>query len=299
MKEKNQYMKAVLSILPFTHHRRVIKELYKDLQEIENLSEVGTPEEYVSKIEPKKVVINQYYYYRYSAILQIVLATIIGTLFIGYLFQFILFPSLNLSEMILFLVPRSINALAQGFLWVTISFIIFQYLELPFHASVDQQSRSTSLRHDWTIFKIVFFTFMITLVSFIPDVFIWKVQGSSPIFNLKTLEHFQYYLVLIFVLILFKSIIRIYQSRLDYRSAMLYSICNLLSLLFIVGVMNYPNVFSQDFILYIERDLPMVFQLGNYLSSFSSLIGWAIILIYLVDTAIVLYRGLKNDREDV
>lgn len=299
MKQDDQYIKAVLSILPFTHHKRVKRDLCKELQGIEDISELGSPEEYVSRIELIKVVITQQYYYRYSAILQIVLGTILVSLFGGYLFQYFLFPSIHFSEIILFLVPRSINALAQGFLWVTLSFMVFQFLDLPFHAIVEQQSKLTSFRHHWTLCKIIFFTFIVTLVSFIPDIFIWKLQGSYPIFNLQTLEHFQYYLVLIFVLILFKSIIRIYQSRLDYRSAMLYSICNLLSLLFIVGVMNYPNIFSQGFILYVERDLPMIFQMGSYLSSFSSLIGWVIILIYLVDTAIVLYRGLKNDREDV
>lgn len=304
-----RYVKAVLAIVPIYQRRNVKLELQNKIKSEEDWKSMGTPDQYVQNLRKGSSLVDLHYFSRYECILQLILGIMIGSLMVGYSIHFYLYPMNSFSEAIIYMVPRGINALGEGFLWVTLSFIAFQYLRLPF-VYLESTSFSEALlmelpdqryyrRHIWTILKLVLFTFLITLLLFTPEIMVFEPFIGSTIFNMSNIENLQYYFTLVYVLILFKSIIRIYQTRIDYRSAMLYSICNLLTLLFIIGMMNYPQMFNPDFIVLLEVDFPRLFHISNIIVDSSLFISWYFILLYLIDTANVLYKGLKNDKENL
>jgi hypothetical protein len=277
------------------------------------LAELGEPSALAEKfIDHKGFIIGPRNYYNYMLVLKIVIGCTLLVVSIEYVLKLIFSPGgFDFIKIVFRYLSGLLSGAVQGFIWVTIVFLIFDYIgfkadknsvkgkpwslsnlpELPEKKALIPKSES--------IFSIVFSTLFIMVVYFAPQYLSVYIPDSNshytitPIFDLEVLSSFRPLLFAIFLITLIKEVLKLISGRWGLRLGLAVTGLNAAALILTLIIFRNTAIFNSS--------LPAVFD------SFANLkveaeSGWVIfkewffivfIVGYGIDTLVALIKGIK------
>jgi hypothetical protein len=289
-------------------------DIYDEKQRVEKvLSELGEPSALAEKyIDHKGFIIGPKNYYNYMIVLKIVLGCTLLVISIEYVLRFVFSTGgIELFKLIFRYISSLLSGSVQGFIWVTIVFLIFDYIGFKTGKnSVDGKTWSLAnlpeipekkalIPKGESIFSIVFSTIFIMVVYFAPQYLSIYIKGNDshysiiPLFNLEVLNTCKFLLLAIFLTTLLKETLKLIAGRWNLSISLAVIALDTAALILTLIIFRNPEIFNSS--------LPTAFaSLGNL--QIEAETGWHIfkewffvifIFGYGIDALVTLYKGIK------
>ncbi|MGL5978671.1 MAG: hypothetical protein ACRCZJ_06740 [Erysipelotrichaceae bacterium] len=323
----DRYINAVLEYLPLHYHRDITIQLRRMIHRMlmENrepnaqlrvkkvLIELGDPEQFAQQlVKQNQVLIGPKYYLFYRKTLQWVECSIVFAITFAHLIYQQYGGFQDVWDTLLHYVVMLTSALAQGFLWVTLVFVAIEFVqreqkdeELPVWRLDDLPKTTLKKRKFFrlaTMIELVVATVAVVLFVFSPDiiaVYIPLTQGGYqivPVFSELEITKLQYLVMGVFILTIARTSMKMLFHRWKLSNAISYALLNLCGLSFVIALVNAQDMFNPNFARIVETKLQLQYSLSLAISDLSMLFTWVFVILYLADTALIMYRCLSEER---
>jgi len=322
----NRYIYAVTRRLPDTKRGDIEKELLSIIDDmleqnqgpeprekkiIKVLQELGDPDILADNYrEAKRYLIGPQLFNKYLMVLKIVLGAVFIGLSIATLVSSI-FQEQNIAQITGTYIGSVFAGLMQAFAWVTLGFAIAEQRgvklteadsegnewsiadlpQIPVKQAAIPRSESIAAIIFSTLFLILFWSavHLIGIGSFTEEAGLVIV----PIFNLDLIETMRWLVVASFIVGIVKETLKLIIGRWSFRLALMIAGLSLVSLVLSIVFLTNPGIWNPNFIAEFSGHVDINFDVARLWSLVTRNIVFVVILGFLIETATVLYKGLK------
>jgi hypothetical protein len=329
MKLIDRYVFAVTRGLPQSQRediekelRTLIEDMMEEYEEIEPeesrvekvLLDLGDPAVLADKYrDSKRYLISPQNFDNYIFVLKIVLgAVLIGVSIAEVLGVMFLTDKISIANTVGEYLLTLVSSLIQGFAWVTGIFAVLEYKgvrldgleikraqggiwsisdlpEIPEDKAVISSKES--------IFSIIFSTTFIIILCFAPKllgVFTFNKQAASvviPIFNVEILNGYRIFIFGIFLIGLFKEILKIISGRWTLKLSLSVVILNIIELLLVFVIFSNTGIFNDKLPVELVKYGYLDFDFTKIWNMVKNWIVISFIVAYILESATALYKG--------
>ncbi len=328
MKIIDRYIFAVTRNLPQNQREDIEKELRTLIEDMMNEHEdVQSDDERAEKVllelgdpsilaenynDHKRYLIGPQNFHNYVLVLKIVLGSILLAITIGVMLKFMFSgEEANLAKTISNYLGSLISGALQGFVWVTGIFALLEYKgvrtdrkslkdgtwkiadlpEIPQNKALISRGES--------IFSIIFSTVFIMILYIAPQylgVYILdKNSGYTVIsfFNVEVLNGYRILIFAVFLTALIKEVLKIIAGRWNLKLSLSIAALNIAGLLIMLTIFSNAGIFNSSLPLEFLNAANLKFDAAAVLNIFRKWFLVCFIGAYIIETAVVLYKGVR------
>jgi len=322
----NRYIYAVTKDLPAKQREDISKELRGLIEDM--LENYDGPEAYEEKVKKvltdlgnPEILSNNYRatsrfligpknFNSYIMVLKIVFVAVFVGLSVATAMTGLFSYEDNAFKIILQYITSIFAALSQAFAWVTISFAIAEYYQMPtvsFNTrnkiwSLDDlphiPKKEAKISRIESIVGIIFSSIFMSIIYLYPKFFAVYIPTPNginiiPIFDISTVEGFKLIIAILFLLSIAKEIIKLVAGKWNLKVAISTSVLSIITLILTLILFTNPNIWNQSLVKDIVKYVDIGFDLVKAQSLlFKSFIG-IIVIASLGEIVGSLYKGIK------
>lgn len=322
----NRYIYAVTKDLPAKQREDISKELRGIIEDM--LEGYNGPETYEEKIKKvltdlgnPEILSNNYRatsrfligpknFDSYIMVLKIVFVAVFVGLSIATAMSGLFSYEGNAFKIILQYITSIFAALSQAFAWVTISFAIAEYYQMPtvsFNTpheswSIDDlphiPKKEAKISRIESIIGIIFSSIFMSIIYLYPRLFAVYIPTPTginviPIFNTSVIEGFKLIIAAIFLISIVKEIIKLVAGRWNLKVAISTSVLSIITLILSLIIFTNPNIWNQTLVEDIVKYVDLGFDLAKAQSQLIKSFIAIIVIASLGEIVGSLYKGIK------
>lgn len=282
----------------------------QDLEAV--LLQLGKPSGLADKYrDEKRCLIGSAYYDAYCMVLKIVLICVGFGISVAYFVNCVYTSTITYE-----LVPSLLSGLVEGFAWVTVLFVVIErYGKKAVNERLNDwklsdlpqiPSEKSIIKKSDPIVGIIFSVLFLIVFHAAPQMFgAWSVHHGSlnsfvSVFNLQALQRVLVLIDLCFALGIIKEVLRLIAGRYSLKLSLAITGLNLISLTLACAVFANNAIWNSNFAAQMRASgsFPQqeIADLTRVIDLFPHIIVAIIVFSFLLDTAVVLYKGIQANR---
>ena len=322
----NRYIYAVTKDLPAKQREDISNELSGIIEDmLENYNGPETYEEKIKKVltdlgnpeilsnnyrSTSRFLIGPKNFDSYIMVLKIVFVAVFVGISIATALGGLFSNEGNALKTILQYIASVFAALSQAFAWVTISFAIAEYYQMPtvsFNTTHEIWSledlphipkKEAKISRIESIVGIIFSSIFMSIIYLYPKffaVYIPTPTGTNiiPIFDTSTVESFKLIIAILFLLSIAKEIIKLVAGRWNLKVAISTSVLSIITLILSLVLFTNPNIWNQNLVEDVVKYVDLGFDLAKAQSLFFKSFIAIIVIASLGEIVGSLYKGIK------
>jgi hypothetical protein len=323
----NRYVYAVTKGLPEKQREDIEKELRTLIEDMVEqcqgsesyevklkkvLLNLGDPDVLANNYrESKRYLIGPKNYDTYILILKIVFGAAFLGVSIAFVIESIFSTPENIVDVFIGYFASLFSAVTQGFAWVTLAFAIaerkgvnvmdkepkkavWSLSQLP----VIPQKKAVITPAE-SIASILFSTLFLTIIYFAPQLFAVYIPKNTagpmmiPIFDIDILRGYRFLLIIIYIFIVAKEVLKLIAGRWTLRVSVLFSALSIVGAIFTLILFSTPGIWNQNFSADVIKYTNFNFDF-NYIGE-KLAVGVIIVIIVtcILEISTALYKGVK------
>jgi len=322
----NRYVYAVTKSLPEKQREDIEKELRTLIEDmIEQNHSLDTYESKVEKVlidlgDPerlsdsyrgsKRYLIGPNLYDKYILILKIVFGAVFIGITIAIFVDSIFTQNQNFGSIFSNYASAIFSALLQAFAWTTIGFAIAERNSMNLTKAISHKNewspsqlavipvKKAQIPFSEPILGIVFTTIFIILLYSAPQLFSARFSNNNGVaiihvFNLEVIQGYKLILVCLFVISIFKEVLKLYFRRWSLKLSILISILSILATVLLLAVFMNNNVWNPNFASELIKHTNWSYDIATLLEKIKSGLIVVVILSTVIDILTILCKGIK------
>ncbi len=285
------------------------------------LLELGDPEALADEYRgSKRYLIGPQFYQVYLLLLKIVIGAVFGGISIALFIESLSGANNNISNIVINYFSSLISGISQAFAWTTIAVMIAErYSIMRNNGQISKGNwdltqlplvpdKKAAIKLSETvisiIFTTIFYTVFIAIVYTAPSLIAAYVPTGNevitiPVFNSEVLQGYKIIFGIIFVLSIFKELLKLYYKKWVIELSVIIAILTVISTVLTLVVFFNNSIWNTNFASELSMHLNLTF---DFESLWERIKNWFIAVIVLsgsIEITVILFRGIRYDTKKI